>query len=142
MLYLFFSYTFVYFCIYFWLCWVLTATCRLSLAGVSNGLSFCTPQAAGPVGLQYLWLMAQHLRFPTLAPQLSNYGSWAHGSWAMARGDFPDQESSPCLPHWQGKSLSLSHQGSPALSYWEWGKSWKLSDLQGFLTLLKSFQRS
>ena len=44
---------------------------------------------------------------------------------------FPDQESNPCLLHWQANSLSLSHEGSPEnvfyvknlTSFAGWGKS-------------------
>ena len=43
----------------------------------------------------------------------------AHGlSQSLACGIFPDQESHPCLPHWQVDSLPLSHQGSPGYPYY------------------------
>ena len=49
------------------------------------------------------------------------YGTWA--SVVVARGFscslvcdiFPDQESNPCLLHWQADSLPLNHQGSPVI---------------------------
>ena len=34
-------------------------------------------------------------------------------SCSEASGIFPDQESNPCLPHWQVDSLLISHRGSP-----------------------------
>jgi len=38
-----------------------------------------------------------------------------HGlSCPMAYGIFWDQESNPCLLHWQADSLPLNHQGSPS----------------------------
>ena len=42
----------------------------------------------------------------------------AHGLCCfLACGFFPDQESNPCLLHWQVDSLSLSHQGSPVVKF-------------------------
>ena len=37
---------------------------------------------------------------------------------SMACGIFPDQGSNPCTPYWQADSLSLSHQGSPAVVFY------------------------
>ena len=51
------------------------------------------------------------------APGLQSTGSAGvvHGlSCSAACGIFRDQESNPCLLHWQADSLPLSHQGSPA----------------------------
>ena len=50
------------------------------------------------------------------APWLENTG-WVVGahrlSYSMACTIFSDQESNPCLLHWQEGSSPLSHQGSP-----------------------------
>ena len=52
------------------------------------------------------------------APWLKNTG-WVVGahrlSYSMACTIFSDQESKPCLLHWQEGSSPLSHQGSPPL---------------------------
>ena len=42
----------------------------------------------------------------------------AHGpSCSVACGIFPDQDSKPCLLHWQAGSQPLRHQGSPQHSF-------------------------
>ena len=57
------------------------------------------------------------------APGLRLRSSGARVRWATARGIFPDQGSNVCLLHWQVDSLSLGHQGSPCLSFYQWLKS-------------------
>ena len=39
-------------------------------------------------------------------------------SCSAACGIFPDRGSNPCLLHWQGDSLPLSHQGSPSQRFY------------------------
>ena len=46
-----------------------------------------------------------------LGHRLSSYSS-------AACGILPDQESNPCLLHWQADSLPLSHEGSPRLTFY------------------------
>ena len=67
--------------------------------------------------------LVAELRLGTQASVLVALGPSSCGSRALthkldscgpqACGVFPDQESNPCLLHWQADSLSLSHQGSP-----------------------------
>ena len=97
--------------VYFWLCWVFTATqafLQLEQVGASHrgGFSHCGAWPLGGVGSG------------VAAPRLQSTGSVlvAHGlSCLAACGIFPHQGSNPCLLHWQVNSLPLSHQGSPRL---------------------------
>ena len=102
----FFFNLFIYFYIYFWLCWVFVSVWGLSLVAASGGHS--SSRCAG-----------LSLSRPLL---LRSTGSWRAGSVAVAHGPscsaacgiFPDQGSNPCALHWQADSQPLRHQGSPA----------------------------
>lgn len=39
------------------------------------------------------------------------------GELLQACGVFPDQGPNPCLPHWQARSLTLSHQGNLSIDF-------------------------
>ena len=91
--------------VYFWLCWVSVAACKLSLVAESRGSSplWC-------VGFLLLWLLL-----------LCSAGSRCPGSVVVAhgphcsevRGIFPEQGSNPCVLHWQVDSQPPDHQGRP-----------------------------
>ena len=62
-----------------------------------------------------LWSMGSR------TPGLYSTGSTAvvnQLSCSAACGIFPDRGSNPCLLHWQGDSLPLSHQGSPSQRFY------------------------
>ena len=98
----------IYLLIYFWLCWVFTAACRLSLVAGSGGYSSLQCTGFSLWGLLLLWNMgSRHLGF-------SNFGLWAQQltasglSCPMACGIFPEQGSNPCPLHWPpGKALKV-----------------------------------
>ena len=94
--------------LYFWLGAVFVAV-RSFLFG-ERGLLFSCGVWASSVAAS-LWSMG----FRT--PGLYSTGSIAvvnQLSCSAACGIFPDRGSNPCLLHWQGDSLPLSHQGSPS----------------------------
>ena len=109
---------YIYFIIYFWLCWVSGGTHRLSLVAVSggyslqvshrNGLSCCGVQALGT------WAsVVAACWFSTCGSQTLSVGSVAvvQGlSCSWARRIFLDQGSNPCPLYWQANSHVLSHR--------------------------------
>ena len=100
--------------LFFWLCWVFFVTLWLSLVAVSTG---CSLAAAHGLLTAVASLVSEHgLQVCGLswAHRLQRSVAVAHGiSCSKACGIFPDQESNPCILHWQMDSLSLSHQGRP-----------------------------
>ena len=111
--------------IYFWLCWVFVAACRLFSSWGEQGPLFIALRApliavASLVvehglkahGLQWLW----HTGSVVVARGLQSTGSvvMVHGpSCSAACGIFLDQGSNPCPLHWQADSQPLRHQASP-----------------------------
>ena len=106
--------------IYFWLCWVFFAACRLSLVAESGGYSLlrCT-------GFSLRWLLllqstgSRHVGFSScsswaLERRLSSCGAWA--SCSAACGIFPDQGSNPCPLALAGRFLTTVPPGK-SLSY-------------------------
>ena len=98
-------FSFIFFKIYFWLCWVFVSVRGLSLVAASGGHSSS-------------WCAGLSLSWPLLLRSTSSRcaGSVvvAHGpSCSTARGIFPDQGSNPCPLHQQADSQPLRHQGSP-----------------------------
>ena len=94
---------FVYF-IYLWLCWIFIANGLFSSCGKRGLLYSCDVQAS---------LVVERRLWDTGSIAV------AHGlSCSMACGIFLAQGLNPCLLHWQAASLPLSHQGSPALSFY------------------------
>ena len=101
---------------YFWPCWVFTASrafCYLWRKGFSlRWLLWLWDTGSRAHGLQYL----QHLGAAAVAPGLQSTGFTVvmHGlSCSLARAFFQDQELNLCLLYWQVDSLPWSHQGSP-----------------------------
>ena len=103
---------------------VLGLRCCPSFSPASRGHS--SLQCMG-FSLQWL-LIAEHGFYSALASAVVACGLMSCGSPAgehrlsivafglpcsAACGTSPDQESNPCLLHWQADSLPLSHQGSP-----------------------------
>ena len=73
-------------------------------------------------------------------------GPWASVAVAQrlscprACGIFPDQESNPCLLHWQVDSLPLSHQESPmafSFSFFNFSFWASLHDMQDLSSLTR-----
>ena len=96
---------FVYLFIYFWLCWVFVAACRLSLVAASGGHS-----SSRCAGLS----LSRPLLLRSTGSRHAGSVVVAHGrSCSVACGIFPDQGSNPCPLHWQADSQPLCHQGSP-----------------------------
>ena len=124
LLFIYFRFNFIY----FWLCWVFVATCRLSLVAASRGYSslWC-------MGFSLRWL----LLFPSVGSRRMGCSSWgtraqqlwhvgsraqaqfvAHGlSCSMTCGIFPDQGLNLCPLHWQVDSYPLCHWGSPQVCF-------------------------
>ena len=101
----FFFFNFIYFFIYFWLCWVFVSVRGLSLVAASGGHS--SSRCAG------LSLSRPLLLQSTGSRRAGSVGV-AHGlSCSAACGILPDQDSNPCPLHWQADSQPLHHQGSP-----------------------------
>ena len=103
---------FIYFFIYFWLCWVFVSVWGLSPVAASGGHSSW-------------WCAGLSLSRPLLLRSTSSRcaGSVvvAHGpSCSAACGIFPDQGSNPCPLHWQADSQPLRHQGSPYVLFFKW----------------------
>ena len=101
----------------YWLCWVFVVAQAFSSRGERRLLSSCSAQASQCGGFSCCWAQS---------PRGTGFGS--HGSQvlehrlnsrdtqlccSMACGIFPDQGSSPGLPHLQVNSLPLNHQGNP-----------------------------
>ena len=106
---------------YFWLCWGFVAMCRLfcygewgySLVAV-HGLLLAVASLVAEHGLQDTQVSV------VAAPGVQSTGSVVvvlELSCSAACGIFPDQESNPCLLHWQADSSPLSHQGSPGFCF-------------------------
>ena len=94
--------------IYFWLHWVFTAACGLSLAVASGGCS----QVAGRSLLTAVAFLVD-----LCGAQASVVV--AHGlSCPMAYGIFLDRGLNPCLLIWQVDSYPLDHKGSPTHSFY------------------------
>ena len=100
------------------------------------GLHCCTgfSLVVASSGYSKCWYRASHCSsFPCCGAQalrrtgFSSWGTWALDtgsvvvahqlSCPLAREIFRDQGSRPCLLHWQGYSLPLTHQGSPRSIY-------------------------
>ena len=80
-----------------------------------SDFSRCRAQALG-AELQYF----RHMGSVVAAPRLWSADSVVVGhrlSCSEACEIFPDQESNPCLLHWQADSLPLSLQGSPKVNF-------------------------
>ena len=111
----FFSLNFIYFL--GWGCVCLCCCAGFSLVVVSGSYSLAVVSGlliavASLVGHK-LWGMKASV---VVAHGLSSTG------WVVLRhGNFPNQGSNPCLPHWQANSLPLSHQGNPCKTYLEEG---------------------
>ena len=94
--------------IYFWLCWISDAACRLSLAVASGDSSW-----AAVCGL--------FIVVPSLVAEHRLQGMWAlvvvaHWlSCSKACGIFSDQGWNLCPLHWQADSYPLHHQRSSLL---------------------------
>ena len=101
----FFFNKFIYWFIYFWVCWVFVSVRGLSLVAASGGhsSSWCT-------GLSLSW----PLLLRSTGSRSAGSVVVAHGpSCSAACGIFPDQGSNLCPLHWQADSQPLCHQGSP-----------------------------
>ena len=107
-----------------WLCWVFVAAWAflwLRSAGAALQLQCEAPRCGGfarwVARLQGTRaVVAERVGSAVAAAGLQSTGSVVvvHGlSCFVACGIFPNQESNPCLLHWQEDSLPLSHQGSP-----------------------------
>ena len=91
--------------VFFWLCWVFLAPCRLSLGVASRGLpSSCGAQASCCDGVSSGGA-------PALEHGFSNCAPWAHLPLYM--WDLPGPGIEPVLPVWAGVVLSIGPQGSP-----------------------------
>ena len=88
--------------VYYWLCWVFIALCRLSLVvSRDHCLLWC-------LGFSLWWL----LELQSMGSRNSVVVARGH-SHPMACGIFLDQGSNLCPLHWQVNSYPLCHQGSP-----------------------------
>ena len=102
---IFFFFNFIYFFIYFWLCWVFVSVRELSLVAASGGHS-----SSRCAGLS----LSRPLLLRSTGSRRAGPVVVAHGlSCSAACGIFPDQGSNPCALHWQADSQPLRHQGSP-----------------------------
>ena len=98
-------FSFFFFLIYFWLCWVFISVRGLSLVAASGGHS-----SSRCAGLSLSW----PLLLRSTGSRCAGSIVVAHGpSCSAACGIFPDQGSNPCALHWQADSQPLRHQGSP-----------------------------
>ena len=100
---------FLFFYIYFWLCWVFVSVRGLSLVAASGGhsLSRCA-------GLS----LSRPLLLRSTGSRRTGLVVVAHGpSCPAACGTFPDQGSNPCPLYWQADSQPLRHQGSPSIYF-------------------------
>ena len=105
---LFFFNIYIYLFIYFWLCWVFVSVRGLSLVAASGSHS-----SSRCAGLSLSW----PLLLRSTGSRRAGSVVVAHGpSCSVACGNFPDQGSNPCPPHWQADSQLLRHQGSPIFS--------------------------
>ena len=98
-------YLFIYFYIYFWLCWVFVSVRGLSLVAASRDHS-----SSRCAGLS----LSRPLLSRSTGSRRAGSVVVAHGpSCSAARGILPDQGSNPCPLHQQADSQPLRHQGSP-----------------------------
>ena len=96
---------FIFYFIYFWLCWVFVSVRGLSLVAASGGHS-----SSRCMGLS----LSRPLSLRSTGSRRLGSVIVAHGpSCSAACGIFPDQGSNPYPLHWQADSQSLRHQGSP-----------------------------
>ena len=96
---------FIYFYIYFWLCWVFVSVRGLPLVAAKGGHS-----SSRCAGLS----LSRPLLLRSTGSRRAGSVVVAHGpSCSAACGIFPDQGSNPCALHWQADSQTLRHQGSP-----------------------------
>ena len=104
-----------------WLCWVFIAACTgfFSSCCEQGLLCSCGARASHCSGFSCCCAQAlEHMGFHSCSFQALEHRRNSCGAWAQllyARGVFPDQESNPCLLHWQADSLPLSHRGSPII---------------------------
>ena len=102
-----FFFPFIYFIIYFWLCWVFVSVRGLSSVAASGGHS-----SSRCAGLS----LSRPLLLRSTGSRHAGSVAVAHGpSCSAACGIFPDQGLNPCPLHWQADSQPLRHQGSPCL---------------------------
>ena len=122
----FFLNRFIYLFIYLFIYFGCAGPCLLqevfpghgATASVCGGFSCCRAWGLGCMGS----LVA--------VPRLQSTGSVVamdRLSWSTACGIFPNQGSNPCLLNWQVDSLSLSHQGSPAVTFLKYRLDGKIS---------------
>lgn len=109
--------------IYFWLRWVFTAPCRLSLVVVIGSYSNCGAWASPSSGFSRCKAAALDAWASAVAAH--GLSSWLGllGTGAVvvaprlrcreAGGIFPDQGSDPRPLHWQADFYPAGHQGSP-----------------------------
>ena len=106
---------------YFWLCWAPAAAWAffwlwwvglLSSCGMWWLLLLLHSVGSRVHGLPWLRRMDSVVGAPRLYSTSSAVVLYRL-SCSLARGIFPDHESSLCLLHWQATSLPLSHQRSP-----------------------------
>ena len=117
----FFFNKFIILFIYFWLCWVFVAACRLSLVAASGRYS--SSRCAGLSLLRPLLLRSTGSRRAGAVVVVHR------SSCSAACGVFPDQGSNPCPLHWQADSQPLRHQGSPNQNSYVL-KPWALRDAE------------
>ena len=108
----FFKYNFYKYIIYLFVLGVLDLCYSVGFSLVGESGSYSLDVVHGPLRLAAS-LVVEH--------ELSISGLWSTGSTIAARRlscivacrIFPDQESNPCLLHWQVDSSPLCHQGIP-----------------------------
>ena len=106
-----FKYSFIYLLAMLGLCCCVGSSLVVVSGDHSSlwSVGFSLPAVASLVGEHTLW--------GTHASVLVASG-FVHGlSSSAACGILPNQGSNPCLLHWQGDSLPLSHQGRPCLHF-------------------------
>ena len=117
------SHCYIYDFIHLWLHWV----CLHCRAGFSLTVASGATLQLWRAGFSLPCLLLLGSRAPVAAAcGPTSCFSWVLGhrlsSYSSAAcGILPDQESNPCLLHWQADSLPLSHEGSPpfiGLSKW------------------------